>query len=112
MSESMRPRKHVAEETRSAMCGRLRVGKAAFQIERTKGLCGSPHHDSNYRGRTGCRHSQLRRDLRPPTSLSHGENRGFESLVSANNINALHFEDLLVSRPCPVEILDSRASPR
>src|SRR5438034_4931322 len=76
MSESMRPSKHVAEETRSAMCGRLRVGKAAFQIERTKGLCGSPHHDSNYRGRTGCRHSQLRRDLRPPTSLSHGENRG------------------------------------
>src|SRR5947199_3919744 len=65
MSESMRPRKHVAEETRSAMCGRLRVGKAAFQIERTKRLCGSPHHDSNYRGRTGCRHSQLRRDLRP-----------------------------------------------
>ena len=33
-------------------------------------------------------------------------------LGSANNINGLHFEDLPVSRPCPVEILSSRASPR
>src|SRR5947207_10190979 len=95
MSESMRPSKHVAEETRSAMCGRLRVGKAAFQIERTKRLCGSPHHDSNYRGRTGCRHSQLRRDLRPPTSLSHGENRGSSPLGSASDFR------YIVDRPEP-----------
>ena len=43
---------------------------------------------------------------------SHGENRGSSPLGSANNINDLHFEDLPVSRPCPVEILSPRASPR
>jgi hypothetical protein len=45
-------------------------------------------------------------------SPSHGENRGSSPLGSANNINDLHFKDLPVSRPCPVEILGSRASPR
>ena len=38
--------------------------------------------------------------------------QGLESLGNANNINDLYFERLLVSRPCPVEILGSRARPR
>ena len=40
---------------------------------------------------------------------SHGENRGSSPLGSANSINDLHFKSLLVSRPCPVGILGSRA---
>jgi hypothetical protein len=43
---------------------------------------------------------------RPDYELS-GENRGSSPLGSANNINGLHFEELSVSRPCPVEILGS-----
>jgi hypothetical protein len=38
--------------------------------------------------------------------------QGSSPLGSANDINGLHFEDLPVSRPGPVEILGSRASPR
>jgi hypothetical protein len=45
-------------------------------------------------------------------SPSHSENRGSSPLGSANNINDLRFEDLPVSRLCPVEILGSRALPR
>ena len=41
-----------------------------------------------------------------------GENRGSSPLGSANNINDLRFDKLPVSRPCPVEVLGSRASPR